>query len=224
MKINLYTIANLRLEIRRLEEWIKHNIKLGVDHIYIYNNGLKSPILPIHKKKKKFSEVEKYNQDLSDEQILKMVEDIKNRYDSITIVPWVFGEDHEYHYPESQSEGFINCVSNYGNEECWWLFIDPDEFLFLKKHESLKHFANDYNKYNYLKWGQVRRWQDPNIYEWAGQKWMIKISGINAIKQFNVRLIHRPKIFEQNQKDFKDPSVIFMNHISFIEEAYLNYD
>ena len=226
MKINLYVQVNLRLEAHVLEKWIKHNIKLGVDHIYIYNNGLKSPILPIQKGKKKFSSPEKYNQNLSDEKILKIAEDIKNRYDSITIVPWIYGEDHQDPHPESQIKGFIDCVSNYGNEECWWLFIDPDEFLYLNKHKSLKHFADDHKEYNYLKWGQVKRWETPNVYEWGGWKWMIKIAGINGIKQFDVRLTHRPKIFNQNKKEFKDPSVIFMNHLGTpdtpTEKAFLN--
>ena len=40
MKISLYTLILPRLEVFFLEEWIEHNLKLGVDTIHIYDNGL----------------------------------------------------------------------------------------------------------------------------------------------------------------------------------------
>ena len=42
MKIKLHTLILPRLEVFFLEEWIEHNLQLGVDEIYIYENGLVS--------------------------------------------------------------------------------------------------------------------------------------------------------------------------------------
>ena len=226
MKINLYAIINLRLEVRRLEEWIRHNIKLGVDNIYLYNNGMTSPCRTKDSKKRKFNSTEKYNEDLSDEEVLKIIDDIKDKYDLVTFVPWIYRENREDIYPDSQISGFKNCISKYCHEESWWLFMDPDEFLFLNKHENLKDFTNDYKEYNHLKWGQVKRWTKLNNYEWSGQKWMIKISKINDIKKFEMPHVHNPTRWEQRKKQFKDPSVIFMNHLGAsdtpTEKAFLN--
>ena len=55
---------------------------------------------------------------------------------------------------------------------------------------------------------------------------MIKISKINDIKKFEMPHVHNPTRWEQRKKQFKDPSVIFMNHlgspVTQIEKAFLN--
>ena len=42
MRISLYTQILPRLEVFFLEEWIEHHLMIGVDKIYLYNNGFLS--------------------------------------------------------------------------------------------------------------------------------------------------------------------------------------
>ena len=47
MKISLYVQILPQREIPFLEEWVNHNLNLGIDKIYIYNNGSKKNLRKI---------------------------------------------------------------------------------------------------------------------------------------------------------------------------------
>ena len=150
-----------RLEVFFLEEWIEHNLKLGVDTIHIYDNGLTpaSEARPSHYYEKvlrptyeKLPESEKmyktdrrpcsdYFTDYTDTQIYDKLNSIEDKYDEVNIVPWRYGIEHTIVHPISQKRGYANCVKN--NESDWWLHCDIDEYFILKKHENFKELIGD---------------------------------------------------------------------------------
>ena len=69
LSLGLYTLILPRLEVFFLEEWIEHNLMLGVDKIYIYDNGLVPvPQRDAHWRKERESDYQKYWNQLSEEE------------------------------------------------------------------------------------------------------------------------------------------------------------
>lgn len=148
MKISLYTLILPRIELPFLEEWITHNLSIGVDEIFIYNNGFisidknsdsKRVVKDyIWSKKPKLD----YSDDLSDEKIIAELNTIQSKYKGkVHIKSWVYKKDHEDEYPKSQITGFKHCVEN--NNSDYWLFCDPDEHFVLQKHKTFQDLIND---------------------------------------------------------------------------------
>jgi len=155
MKLVLYTIILPRLETTFLDEWIQHYLMLGVDEIYIYNNGFVSydvslckhgtRLLDDNEKKTKWEKKPDmdYLEECSDDEVSQMLEDIVNKYPEVTLVSWKYGIDHEISFPECQRRGFKQV--NETIESDWYLQIDPDEFVYLEKHRNLKDVILDYD-------------------------------------------------------------------------------
>ena len=146
-KISLYTLILPRIELPFLEEWIHHNLSLGVDEIFIYNNGDKN----IYGKE--------YN-DIGQEyeECISKLSEIQNKYPSVKVVSWVYGKDNYDGYPKSQVTGFKHCVKN--NPSDYWLFCDPDEYFVLPIHKTFKTLISD-EKYKDVS----AFWFGPEFYE-----------------------------------------------------------
>lgn len=181
MKISIYSIVLPRLEVPFLDEWIEHHVALGVDEIYLYNNGL----LPIHDpnahwrrgakikkapQKRRMEQLSKisdekkpyiwekkpdanYNFHLSDEEVMHQFYSLPEKWPQVKIVEWVKGADHDFGYPVSQKEGLYHFAENFKTD--WVLFIDPDEFITLNKEcdhcSNLKSFISFHKKYKMFK-------------------------------------------------------------------------
>lgn len=85
-----------------LEEWMNHHMSLGFEHIYIYDNGSKTPI-------------REFVQEHFDETIK----------DKITVID--FSEEKE----NIQSDCYNDFLKNHKSETRWCAFIDTDEFITL---------------------------------------------------------------------------------------------
>ena len=161
MKLSIYTMILPRLEVFFLEEWVEHHLMLGVDKIYIYDNGLTpksaprgsryydNVLKPTYDKlppteqryKTDRKPVADYFEDYTDIQIYDKLNSIGDKYREVKIVPWRYGTDHTTLHPKSQCVGFRHCVKN--NSSDWWLHNDPDEYFVLRKHESFKELINE---------------------------------------------------------------------------------
>ena len=155
MILSLYSQILPRLEVFFLEEWVQHHLDMGVDRIYLYNNGLKTaPTHPARKAsegswqpkgeiddkrmwdKKPDSD---YFLDHSDEEIMNKLFAILQKFEGkIFLRSWEWGKDHEFSHPTGQIEGYKHCIEN--NASDWWVHIDPDEYFFSQKYDSLKEY------------------------------------------------------------------------------------
>lgn len=151
MKISLYTLILPRIEFPFLKEWIEHNLSLGVDEIFIYDNGYAS--ISTESSPRKMTEVEleykwtkkpnvEYNEHLSDTQIENELYNIVESFNGkVQLRSWVYGKDHTDKYYKSQITGYKHCVEN--NPSDYWLFCDPDEFFVLQKHKTFQDLIKD---------------------------------------------------------------------------------
>ena len=125
MKISLYTLILPRIELPFLEEWITHNLSLGVDKIFIYNNGYTSASTSASSRQKTRWSAVDYNEHLSDVQIGVELNNIEERYNGkVQVRSWVYEKDHMDPHPTSQINGYKHCVEN--NSSDYWLHCDPD--------------------------------------------------------------------------------------------------
>lgn len=115
----------IRNENEYLQEWIRHHLKLGFEHIYIYDHNCKVPIEHTIKTKLKSYERE-----------------------YITIINWQGRHTH------AQDEAYTNCINFYGKECEWLAFIDTDEFIILHKNKSINDFLKQYDDVGgvYMNW------------------------------------------------------------------------
>lgn len=160
MKLSIYTRIMPRLETFFLEEWIEHNLQIGVDKIYIYDAGNK----PFndrggHKNRtdvfndlhRELGSSEKnikwgkkpnvdYFLDYTEKQIQDKLYEIQNKFKKNTeITDWKYGKNHnEKENVRSQILGYKNVVTQ--NKSDWWMLLDPDEFLHSCEFTYIKKF------------------------------------------------------------------------------------
>ena len=140
MKVSIYTQIAPRIETFFLKEWIEHHLMVGVDKIFIYNNGFfckdhygegniwnKKPYL-------------NYFLEYTDSEITDKLESIVDSFKNyVSLVPWeTNGSCPKNTRTGCQVWGYKNCVTN--NHSDWWLHIDPDEFILSQKYLTIKDF------------------------------------------------------------------------------------
>ena len=149
-----------------IQEWIDHHLALGIDSVRIYDNGF----VPVdnscwaegarelteeeranHKWKKKPDA--DYFEEFTDEEIADKLQAIVDKYCGLVeVVPWVYGVDHQVEYPYSQWDSIKHCAEQ--DPASWGLFMDPDEYLVLRLHDSIRELMEDYPKVSCFKFGQ----------------------------------------------------------------------
>jgi hypothetical protein len=144
--IGLYTLVMPRLEFMYLEEWVEHHFRVGVDKVFIYDNGhlsvdnsewavgsreLTDEEVGVKWRKKPDAN---YFLDRSDQEVEEAVYSLVG--DRVDVVPWRLRHGHWTEYPKSQLTGFRHCVES-NPEIDWWLFIDPDEFVLPRSFDVL---------------------------------------------------------------------------------------
>lgn len=105
----------IRDENEYLQEWVRHHLKIGFEHIYIYSHNCKIPIKETVRTRLKSFEREK-----------------------ITVIDWNGKHTH------AQDEAYKDCLKNYGEETEWMAFIDTDEFIVLRHDNSIQNFLKNY--------------------------------------------------------------------------------
>lgn len=160
MSINIYSIILPRIELLYLPEWIEHNLSIGVNKIILYNNGYTTTDTSYESTgtQRKLREEEQgvkwskkpdvnYNLNYTDQEIEKKLFELTKIYNPyLEIISWKYGIDHKHRYPPSQVKGMRHCIRN--NQAHMWLFIDPDEFVVLKKYKTIQELVTKYKKYN----------------------------------------------------------------------------
>jgi hypothetical protein len=156
-KISIFVTIAPRLEVFFLEEWIEHHLNLGVDQIYIYETGIRINIGPASKViSRELSDEEvgikwakkpdaDYFLDYTDEQIYVKLNEVVSKYrNNVKLVSWEYKKEYGDTTDIMQSEAYKHCVES--NDSDWWINIDPDEYIVLKKHDNLNEYIND-NKF-----------------------------------------------------------------------------
>lgn len=163
MKINLITVFAPRLDFYHIEDWIKHNLNLGVDHIYFYNNGfnLASDPEAFSNKESSFAkqifgdkgcsgEISKrwdlkphvdHFLEWTEEEINSILEEINDKYPNVTFIPFEYNVDHSFKYPLSQFKAMRHHIDQKIYSD-WIAMLDIDEYINLGKHCNLKDFIN----------------------------------------------------------------------------------
>ena len=150
--ISVYTIIAPRIETVFMKDWLDHLFLIGVDKVYIYNNGfdLRCVQDETRPNTKKLTEEEKaykwtkkpqgyYMDSYTDQEVTKLLGEILKPYgDTVEMIPWAYGIDQHTRYPESQQEGYRDCVTRFKSD--YWFCLDPDEYVWFntKHYRSLR--------------------------------------------------------------------------------------
>jgi len=153
-KYAIHTVFILKENILFLEEWLKYHIHIGFNKFYLYDNtgsmGFNNNYdnIDLNKKNKYNIQYDKY---INEEQTKIKFKDILNKYNNyITYIKWQpKNEKGEIMY--GQEKSINNYVKKYKNENDWTAFIDMDEFIYMKNHDSIQDFINNHKQYNKIK-------------------------------------------------------------------------
>ena len=115
-----------RQEELYFKEWVEHHLKIGIEHIYIYDN----------------------NDECGLEEFLRGQLSEKD-FSMIEVIPW------RKPMPLQQHGALIDCLKNHKDDVKWLLSIDLDEFLILEKpmNEFLDEFS--YASQVYFSWESI---------------------------------------------------------------------
>lgn len=169
MKVSIAVQILPRLEFFYLEEWINYHLNIGIDKIYIYNNGFRSITDPnqdrwqiSHRELSNEDKIigkwgkkpdEDYFLDFSEKEIEDYIQTISEKfYPYVLIKSWIHGIDHDIRHPKSQIRAYNDAIKNFQSD--WWLFIDPDEYVNLFNHIDIKEFIYEYPNICQFKIGQ----------------------------------------------------------------------
>lgn len=163
IKIDVITLIAPRLEFWYLEEWIEHNLSIGINKIYIYNNGFnlisdeKSPsnqtswwAQKTFKNEKCKGEISKiwdlkpdldHFLDFSESQINEEIIRLQDKYTNVEIISWEYGKNHYDKYPGSQYSALGDFLTK--SESDFFTLIDVDEYLILPENKLLQDFINN---------------------------------------------------------------------------------
>lgn len=166
MKVFIWSIFLPRIELFYIEEWVEHNLSLGIDKIYLYNNGFYSEDnsvignadpQKIRKEEQgiKWSKKpsEDYNLDLNQEEIMKELDRIERKYKGkVEIKNWEFeragsesvlkiknkNENISKEYPGSQFKGCKHIRESLKElEKLTKKTLLPDYWLFIDIDEFI---------------------------------------------------------------------------------------
>ena len=127
-------------------EWIVHNILLGVDHIYIYDDN---SIIPITTTIQILPEWIK-----NKVTVFRLEFDFYNETEIKNTEYWEFYKKEKY-WSNLKQHFLINYfINKYNNISKWCLFIDVDEFIYLKTYTNMNEFMKNYENEPglYLQW------------------------------------------------------------------------
>jgi len=131
-------VAILKDEERFLDEWIIYHKMLGVDHFFLYDDDPSFPLEEFTKPYRQF----------------------------VTAINWR-PQDALYTGRSRQTRAYTHAVEHYALSFDWVLFLDADEFVVLRRHETVKDFLNEFPAYvnavsiNWHQFGHDRYYEDP---------------------------------------------------------------
>jgi hypothetical protein len=108
-------VAILKGEERFLDEWIVYHRMLGIEHFYLYDDD---PLFPLEKFLQPYREF-------------------------VTVVNW-YGMDTAMAGRMNQTKAYNHAVRRHAPPYDWVVFIDADEFIVLRKHETVHDFLEGF--------------------------------------------------------------------------------
>lgn len=228
-KCSIHTIFILKENILFLEEWLKYHIHIGFNKFYLYDNsGSKyqdinnKDVIETNKKNKYGIQYDKY---INDQETNIKFKDILNKYKNhITYIKWQpINEKEEIIY--GQVESINDYINKYKNENEWTAFIDMDEFIYMKNHDSIQDFINDHKHYNKIKMN-MKNFDDrflhvnKSIFEIDNSikhddiflNWSVKNICLNSDLTNETQIIHDIKVKNEKIYDSKNIEDIRFNH------------
>ena len=119
MSKNVCLVAILKEEEPFLDEWILYHKMIGIDHFFLYDDD---PAFPLTQFLKPHSEY-------------------------VTIINW-HNQDKLIEGKLNQTKAYAHAVINFALNFKWVTFIDADEFIVLRQHESISDFLSEFEDYN----------------------------------------------------------------------------
>jgi hypothetical protein len=115
----LAVVAIVKNEGRYLKEWLEFQRLVGVEHVYLYDNGSTDHFAAV-------------TAPFAAEGF-------------VTIIPWSFPWYlTDQRSPNAQALAFFHAIFNFGPDWRWMTFIDVDEFLFPLSGLNLRNLLKDY--------------------------------------------------------------------------------
>ena len=108
-------VAILKDEERFLDEWIIYHKMLGIDHFFLYDDDPAFPLEHFVKPYQKFA----------------------------TAIHWS-PLDRQYAGRSRQTRAYTHAVEHFALRYDWVLFLDADEFVVLRRHETVQDFLNEF--------------------------------------------------------------------------------
>lgn len=109
--------AILRDEEPFLDEWLIYHKMIGIDHFFLYDDD---PDLPLQKL-------------------------LQPHAAYITIIPWYYMHQ-ERPGRNRQTKAYLHAAAEYGGDFEWITFIDGDEFIVLRNHETINDFLAGFSE------------------------------------------------------------------------------
>lgn len=117
-------------------EWVEYHYRIGVDRVYVFDNGSKPPLKPAL-------------QSLIDNGIVHY--EYTYGFDSIFTIVATWMSD-KYHSINKHVYMYEKCMSKFGHKHRWLMSIDSDEFIVLaNKNQSFPEFMKTYEKFGGLR-------------------------------------------------------------------------
>lgn len=109
-------VAILKGEEAFLDEWLVYHRMTGIDHFYLYDDDPLFPLEPFLQPYREF----------------------------VTVLNW-HGMDATMEGLMNQTKAYLHAVHHFAYQYDWVMFLDGDEFIVLRKHESVHEFLAGFN-------------------------------------------------------------------------------
>lgn len=106
-------------EEKFIDEWLVYHRLLGIEHFFLYDD---SPALPLARF-------------------------LQPHAAYVTVIPW---HNRHQHLPgrNRQTKAYTHAVQEFSNEFEWITFIDGDEFIVLREHNSIPEFLAEFDGFD----------------------------------------------------------------------------
>src|SRR5208283_2993492 len=131
-------VAIVKGEDRFIEEWLVYHRLLGVNHFFLYDNDSKLPLRSLLRAYESF----------------------------VTVIDWPGDPTASWPGRNLQIKTYTHALACNAASYMWVTFLDPDEFIVLRKHDSLLNFLSCFEnvgsvRLNWHVFGQNGYYEDP---------------------------------------------------------------
>ncbi len=110
-------VAIVKGEDRFIEEWLVYHRLLGVNHFFLYDNDAKLPLRSLLRAYESF----------------------------VTVIDWPADPTAGWPGRNLQIKTYMHALARKAASHTWVTFLDPDEFIVLRKHDTLPIFLSSFD-------------------------------------------------------------------------------